>query len=148
MFASNEEHKEMLALLEGWTNDSQNMKDAFIKLKEKLLSKKNVSLSFNSRPGVSYSLRASAENSAETNRNLFALVDIVDDQTENRWLSVCFYSDLVSDPDDEGNFVPNGILGEDGYCFDLFEYDTALISYIEQRVDEAYDNVAGFERIS
>jgi hypothetical protein len=49
----------------------------------------------------------------------------------------------VSDPDDEGNLVPKGILGEDGYCFDLFEFDNALIPYIEQRVDEAYSNVKG-----
>jgi len=143
MFESNDDHEEMLYFLESWTDDPQNMKDAFIKLKEKLLSKKNVSLSFYSRPGVSYSMRASAGNSDGTNMSLFALVDVVDDQKESRWLSVCFYSYLVSDPDDEGNLVPKGILGEDGYCFDLFEYDTALISYIEQRVDEAFDNVAG-----
>jgi hypothetical protein len=147
MFESNDDHEEMLYFLERWTDDPQNMKDAFIKLKEKLFSKKNVSLSFYSRPGVSYSLRASAVNIDETNRRLFALVDIVDDQTESRWLSVCFYSDLVSDPDDEGNLVPKGILGEDGYCFDLFEYDIALISYIEQRVDEAFDNVAGKDQL-
>lgn len=141
MFASHEEHDEMMAFLEGWTDDPQDMKGAFFKLKEKLLGKKDVILSFNSRPGISYSLRASVGKSAGKNRNLFALVDIVDDQTENRWLSVCFYSDLVSDPDDEGNLVPKGILGEDGYCFDLFEFDNALIPYIEQRVDEAYDHV-------
>jgi hypothetical protein len=106
-----------------------------------------VSLSFYSRPGVSYSLRASAENSAQTDRKLFALVDIVEDQTDSRWLSVCFYSDLVSDPDDEGNLVPKGILGEDGYCFDLFENDTASISYIEQRVDEAFDNISAKDQL-
>ena len=142
MFAIHEEHDEMMAFLEGWADDPQNMKGAFLKLKKKLLGKKDVILSFKSRPGISYSLRASVGKSAGKNRNLFALVDIVDDQTENRWLSVCFYSDLVSDPDDEGNLVPKGILGEDGYCFDLFEFDNTLIPYIEQRVDEAYDNVA------
>jgi len=141
MFAIHEEYDEMMAFLEGWADDPQHMKDAFLELKEKLLGKEDVILSFNSRPGISYSLRASVGKSAGKNRNLFALVDIVDDQTENRWLSVCFYSDLVSDPDDEGNLVPKGILGEDGYCFDLFEFDNALIPYIEQRIDEAYDNV-------
>jgi hypothetical protein len=141
MFAIHEEYDEMMAFLEGWADDPQHMKDAFLELKEKLLGKEDVILSFNSRPGISYSLRASVGKSAGKNRNLFALVDIVDDQIEDRWLSVCFYSDLVSDPDDEGNLVPKGILGEDGYCFDLFEFDNALIPYIEQRVDEAYDNV-------
>ncbi len=145
MVEGNDAHDEIVALLEGWTDDPQNMKDAFIKLKDKLLSKKDVSVSFHSRPGVSYSLRASVRNSVVKDRNLFALVDIVDDQAESRWLSVCFYSDLVSDPDDEGNLVPQGILGEDGYCFDLFEYDKTLISYIEKRVDEAYDKALNFE---
>ena len=41
----------------------------------------------------------------------------------------------------EGNLVPEGILGEDGYCFDLFEYDRDLMTYIEQRIAEAYSNV-------
>ena len=141
MYAIHEEHDEMMAFLEGWADDPQNMKGVFLKLKEKLLGKKDVILSFNSRPGISYSLRASVGKSTGKDRTLFALVDIVDDQTENRWLSVCFYSDLVSDPDDEGNLVPKGILGEDGYCFDLFEVDNALIPYIKQRIDEAYDNV-------
>jgi len=140
MFSNDRELHEMMTLLEGWTDDSAHMKAAFLKLKEKLLNQKDVNLSFISRPGVSYSLRASADNSTRKNRNLYALIDIVDDQAEGRWLSVCFYSDLVSDPDNDGNLVPNGILGEDGYCFDLFEYDDKLISYIEQRLDEAYEN--------
>ena len=141
MFASREEQDEMRMFLEGWTDDPQNMKGIFLKLKERFLGKRDVILSFTSRPGISYSLRASVGESAGKDMNLFALIDIVDDQTESRWLSVCFYSDLVSDPDDEGNLVPKGILGEDGYCFDLFEFDNALIPYIEQRIDEAYDNV-------
>lgn len=141
MFACSQDQDEMQTFLEGWTDDPQNMKGVFVKLKETVLAKQGVSLSFIPRPGVSYSLRASVGNSAGKSRDLFALVDIVDDQTENRWLSVCFYSDLVSDPDDEGNLVPQGILGEDGYCFDLFEYDDALISYIEKRLDEAYANI-------
>ena len=68
--------------------------------------------------------------SCNEDRPLLSIVDIVEDQSESRWLSVCFYSDLVTDPDDEGNLVPQGILGEDGYCFGLFEYDEDLISYI------------------
>ena len=140
MFGRDEEKGQMIEFLEGWTDDPQNMKDAFVKLKERFLGNKDVTLSFNPRPGVSFSLRASVRNSAGKNRNLFALVDVVDDKAEGRWLSVCFYSDLVSDPDNEGNLVPKGILGEDGYCFDLFEYDKALIAYIEQRIDEAYEN--------
>jgi len=140
MFTDNEEKDAMQAFLEDWTDDPQNMKAAFVRLKEKLVENRGVVLSFNPRPGVSYSLRANVKSGSIKDRPLFALVDIVDDQAESRWLSVCFYSDLVSDPEDEGNLVPEGILGEDGYCFDLFEYDREFIDYVEQRIDEAYKN--------
>lgn len=138
IFENLKEYHEMMELLDGWADDSQNMKAVFIELKEKFYAKKDVMFSFASRPGVSYSLRVNVGNRIKKDRPLFALMDIVDDESAGRWLSVCFYSDLVTDPDDEGNLVPEGILGEDGYCFDLFEYDRDLITYIKQRVDEAY----------
>jgi hypothetical protein len=36
--------------------------------------------------------------------------------------------------------VPKGVLGVDGYCFDLFENSEDIISYLEKRIDEAYEN--------
>ena len=138
MFENPDEQQAMIELLEEWTDDPMNMKKAFVKLKAKFESREDVTYSFKSRPGVSYSLRVNARNNAQKGRPLFALMDIVDDESESRWLSVCFYSDLVTDPEGEGNLVPEGILGEDGYCFDIFEYDRDLINYIAQRVDEAY----------
>ncbi len=139
MFKIGDEQNDMKEMLDGWRDDPQNMKGAFIKLKDKFQSKKDVTFSFKARAGVSYSLRVNVGKSSKKGRDLFSLMDVVDDQTESRWLSVCFYSDLVTDPEDEGNLVPQGILGEDGYCFDLFEYDKDLISYIEQRIDEAFE---------
>ena len=68
------------------------------------------------------------------------MVDIVDDDPENRWLSVCFYGDTITDPSEAGDLVPGGLLGEDGYCFDLYEYDDAVISYLEDRIGEAQRN--------
>jgi len=140
MFENADEQNSLVKLLDGWIDDPQNMKTAFVELKAKFQSREDVIFSFKSRPGVSYSLRVNAQKNRQKDRPLFALMDIVDDQSESRWLSVCFYSDLVTDPEGEGNLVPEGILGEDGYCFDLFEYDRDLITYIEQRVDEAYAN--------
>jgi hypothetical protein len=139
MFATDDDFREMTEFVVGWTDDSRNIKDAFIRLKNKLIGKRYVVLSFNSRPGISHSLRASVNHSETEDKKLFALMDVVDDQSEGRWLSVCFYYDLITDPNQEGNMVPKGILGEDGYCFDLSEYEESLISYIEQRVDEAYE---------
>jgi len=140
MFSSEEENAEMVDLFERWIDDSENIKPAFVKLQEQLSAKENARLSFKSRPGVSYSLRANVGKAGDMEGRLFVMVDIVDDDPENRWLSVCFYGDMITDPNEEGDLVPEGLLGEDGYCFDLYEYDEAAISYLEQRVDEAYAN--------
>jgi hypothetical protein len=141
MFANEKEKDELLNMIEGWTTDPQNLKSAFLKFREQLAEKEGAILSFNSRPGVSYSLRASVDNRGEKKWPLFVMADIIDDDPENRWLSVCFYGDMITDPDEEGDLVPEGLLGEDGYCFDLIEYDESMISYIGQRIDEAHSFV-------
>ncbi|MBL7225060.1 MAG: hypothetical protein ISS59_02900 [Desulfobacteraceae bacterium] len=133
----------MADLFERWIDDPGNIKPAFVKLQERLSGKENATLSFKSRPGISRSLRANVGKTGDIEDRLFVMVDIVDDNPENRWLSVCFYGDMITDPNEEGNFVPEGLLGEDGYCFDLYEYDEAAISYLEQRIDEAYINSLG-----
>jgi hypothetical protein len=48
---------------------------------------------------------------------------------------------MISDPDDLGNLIPNGLLDEDGHCFDVFEEDKELMEYIESRIDEAFTKV-------
>lgn len=140
MFASKEEYAEMADFFERWTDDSGNIKSAFVRLQDRLYGKENATLSFKSRPGISYSFRANVGKTGDMEGRLFVMVDIVDDDPENRWLSVCFYGDMITDPNEEGDLVPEGLLGEDGYCFDLYEYDEAAISYLEQRIDEAYRN--------
>jgi len=140
-----EAYNEMSEFLEGWTNDPQDMKGAFIRLKERMSGKEHVSSTFISRPGVSYSLRAAMDNMGEKGRPLFVMIDIIDDDPENRWLSVCFYDDMVKDPNEKGDFVPGGLLGEDGLCFDLDEHDEDLISYVGQRIDEAHTNISALK---
>ncbi len=144
MFASEEENTEMADLFERWIDDSENIKPAFVKLQERLSGKENATFSFKSRSGISYSLRANVGKTGDMEGRLFVMVDIVDDDPENRWLSVCFYGDMITDPNEEGDLVPEGLLGEDGYCFDLYEYDEAAISYLELRIDEAYANSLSF----
>ena len=116
------------------------MKQAFLIIKTTLLNKEHTVLRFKSRPGVSHSLRAyfSGRGNRQKPPPLFALVDIIDDDPANRWLSICFYTQMITDPEEIGNLVPEGILGEDGYCFDLFEFDETLIAYVKQKLDEAY----------
>ena len=136
MLANEEEKRELSNLLESWTNDPQNNKGVFFKLRDNLIKKEGAIPSFKSRPGVSYSFRASLDKQGEN--RLFVMVDIIDDDPEGRWLSVCFYGEMITDPDEVGNLIPKGLLGEDGYCFDIYEYDESKVSYVEQRIDEAY----------
>ncbi len=145
MSMNKEVYNEMSEFLEGWTNDPQDMKGAFVRLKERVSGKEHATFTFISRPGVSYSLRAAMDNLGEKGRPLFVMIDVIDDDPENRWLSVCFYDDMVEDPDEKGDFVPGGLLGEDGLCFDLDEHDEALISYVGQRIDEAHANISALK---
>ena len=140
MFVQKEEHDAMTGLLESWREDPGDVKQAFLKLTAALSTKETVALYFKSRPGISYSFRANVLNPGEKDDRLFVMVDIVDDDPENRWLSICFYGDTITDPDEAGDLVPGGLLGEDGYCFDLYEYEDAAISYLKERIDEAHKN--------
>ena len=66
------------------------------------------------------------------------MIDVIDDDPKERWLSVCFYGDTIIDPDEEGDLIPEGLLGDDGYCFDLVDADKFLMTYVRQRIQEAY----------
>lgn len=128
------------AFIEGWNEtDSQN-RQAFIEIYEHLKTLDDITLEFNERPNVSYSLRP--KHTSQQKRSLFAMVDVIDDDPAERWLSVCFYGEMITDPDEAGDLIPEGLLGEDGYCFDLYEYDKDEIEYLKQRLSEAHNNAA------
>ena len=103
---------------------------------EWLDGKQGIKLDFNERPGVSYSLRAAHVKNSD--HPLFVMVDVIDDDPLNRWLSVCFFGDMITDPDELGDLIPGGLLGEDGYCFDVTSSDKNLAGYIQQRIEEAF----------
>lgn len=127
--------KEVDQFLASWQTDNLNLKPAFEEYRAFLSGFPGVELNFNSRPGISHSLRAS--HPAQKGRDLFVLVDVIDDDPANRWLSVCFYADMVDDPDEFGDFVPAGLKGEDALCFNLDEDDSALAGYILDRIKQA-----------
>ena len=52
-----------------------------------------------------------------------------------------FYGDTIADPDEEGDLIPEGLLGDDGYCFDLVEADETLTAYVRNRIQEAYTSM-------
>lgn len=128
-------------MLETWR--AGGMKEAFLELKAHLDRKENTVLSFKARPGVSYSLRGGLEAGQGFQRPLYVMIDVVDDDTENRWLSVCFYGDMISDHEEMGDLIPGGLLGEDGYCFDLMDDDGDTVAYLEDRVTEAHGKAMG-----
>ncbi|MCP4114177.1 MAG: hypothetical protein GY737_02025 [Desulfobacteraceae bacterium] len=128
--------KEIDAFLETWEETDTRTKQAFMELKEHIMAMEGVTVEFIARPGVSYSLRPKHAN--QTERTLFAMADVIDDDPSARWLSVCFYGDMVTDPDEEGDLIPEGLLGSDGYCFDLDEYEEQGVAYIKERLNDAY----------
>lgn len=134
----NESLSELHDFISGWSESSERNKEAFVRLKSHLEAQAGVVLEFVPRPGVTYSLRASHPN--QSRRSLFVMVDVIED--DPRWLSVCFYGEMITDPDEQGDFVPEGLLGEDAMCFDIDQYDDALLKYVEDRLDEALRNAS------
>ena len=116
-----------------WAESPERNRTVFIKLKEHLESMAGVSLSFYPRPGVTYSLRA--RHARQKDKPLFVMVDVI--EGDPRWLSVCFYSDMITDPEESGDYVPGGLLGEDGRCFDVEQYNEDRLHYLQARMDEA-----------
>jgi hypothetical protein len=107
---------------------------SFERLRAALETMEGVNCSFNARPGVSYSLRPQKDGQE---RPLFALVDVVDDPS-GRWLSVCFYAEYVTDPDELGDFVPEGLMGEDAICFDVDEDAPESADFVLGKLREAF----------
>lgn len=130
--------QEITNFLEKWEDTPEQNKKAFIHLLDNLRKKTGISLDFLARPGVTYSLRAMHKN--QKDKPLFVLVDVIEDQP--RWLSVCFYGDMISDPDEKGDYVPEGLLGEDATCFDLESYNEEDFRYVEKRIDEACESAS------
>lgn len=131
---------ELQAFLDGWSDTDNKPKQAFLELMEALRPSENLQFEFKARPGVSYSLRVRHRPSQS---KLLALMDIIDDDPEQRWLSVCFFADLIQDPEEKGDLIPGGLLGEDGYCFDLEVYDPHEVAYLQDRLQEASQALAG-----
>lgn len=124
--------------LDEWSEDSLGTKPIFQALFDDLLKKNDAGFEFHERPGVSYSLRGI--HRAQQDRPLFVMIDVIDDDPKQRWLSVCFYGDMIQDPDEIGDLIPEGLLGADGYCFDITEADRNLEKYVRNRIQEAYEN--------
>lgn len=118
--------------LDTWDDTPERNKQGFIRLMNLLLDAQGVALTYHPRPGLTYSLRASHP---QYNRPLFVMIDVIEDQP--RWLSICFFCDMIHDPEEKGAFVPGGLLGEDALCFDLETCSEEGLQYVEDRLKEA-----------
>ena len=103
--------------INGWVEDPFETKAIFNSLFQDLKQKEDVTIEFHERPGITYSLRGIHKN--QKDRPLFVMIDVIDDDPKQRWLSVCFYGDMIEDPDEQGDLIPEGLLGSDGYCLTL-----------------------------
>lgn len=124
--------REVDTFLEEWKKQGQVPALWFEKLYQLLAGDEEVTLSFHERPGISYSLRPQRK---AQNKPLFALIDVIDDDPADRWLSVCFYEEFITDTNQLGQIVPGGLLGEDGYCFDIMNDND--FDYVKDRIIEA-----------
>ncbi len=132
--------EEIEAFLENWLGEHVPMRDCFRLFYRELSTMAGVTLSFSARPGVSYSLRA--RHDKLVGREFFAVIDVIDDEPDNRWFSVCFYQDMITDPEERGECIPGGLAGGDGYCFDLHGEDYDLAGYLVARLREALATAA------
>lgn len=125
---------------EGWQVGDPSMKECFMALVKTVTGMEQTTLDFVARPGVSYSLRP--RHNAQTGRKLFAMIDVIDDDPADRWLSVCFYEDMINDPDERGEVIPGGLAGDDGYCFDVSEVDSETIAYLQARLQDGWKSAS------
>jgi hypothetical protein len=128
-----ERQRELNLFIEQWAETPEKNREIFSHFRKYLSEKEGVTLDFISRPGLTYSLRA--VHAHQKVRGLCVMVDVIEDVT--RWLSICFYSEMITDPEEKGDFVPGGLLGEDAICFDIEARNDSLIQYLECRMDEA-----------
>lgn len=123
---------ELEDFLDSWTDDPSGVKNAFLRLKSVLDNLNDATVSFVPRPPATYSLRAEPPRG----RPVITMVDVASLDGE-RFLSVCFYADTITDPEERGDLIPGGLLSKDGYCFDVDSDDDDAVDYVEARILEA-----------
>ncbi len=122
--------------IEEWQEEDDSIKNIFLQFKNQLETLDFTQLDFVVREGVTFSLRA--QHSQQRKRPLFTIIDVIEGRP--RWLSVCFYAETIEDPDELGELVPLGLLGEDAFCFDVITNDPKLVEYLTVRIRDAHTN--------
>ncbi|MDJ0621984.1 MAG: hypothetical protein QNJ17_03395 [Desulfocapsaceae bacterium] len=131
---------ELSEFVQRWQESDEGNKKGFMELMEILQAMDSVELDFVPREGITYSLRA--KHSSQKEKPLFVMIDVI--EGDFRWLSVCFYAEMITDPGEKGDFVPGGLLGEDACCFDMENYSDEIVGYLTARIEEACASAAGY----
>lgn len=132
--------EEIGAFVDGWQGANTWAKEGFLALYRHVSSMAGVEWHFVGRPGVSFSLRPRGVK--QDGGGFFAIIDVIDDDPAERWLSVCFYGDMITDPEGRGEVIPGGLAGADGYCFDVSFDEPGMIDYLKARCREAWTAVS------
>jgi len=125
---------ELEKFIQEWQENAESIKGIFVHFKNLLESLDNTEFEFVVREGLTFSLRV--KHPQQQKIPLFAMIDVI--EGEPRWLSICFYAEMITDPEELGDFVPGGLLGEDAFCFDVADNENNLIDYLTYRLQEAY----------
>ncbi|WP_449246044.1 hypothetical protein [Desulfarculus baarsii] len=130
--------KQLANLLADWPEFQDELREAFVSLKDYAAKLPGVVMEFIARPGVSNSLRLDLEpRPAGRQRPLLAMIDAVP-MEGMMMLSVCFFADEVDDPEERGDLIPGGLMGSDGYCFDHDGQEPDMTDYLKRRIKAAH----------
>lgn len=123
-----------------WPGSQPELKTAFLELVKEMEDGDGTELELISRPGITYSVRANVP-SPERDRPLYVMADVIVSDSEPWFLSVCFFADEITDPDELGDEVPGGLFDQDACCFDLDDgEDKEMADYLKERISEAHEN--------
>ena len=125
-------------VIDDWPASQDSLKHAYIELTFEVRSRSESVCEVVTRQGVTHSFRAGTSRDLKSARPVFVLIDTVVSDVDPWFLSVCFYEDEITDPEESGEAIPGGLLGETGYCFDLEEYDEDYVAYLKTRIAEAH----------
>ncbi len=127
--------EDLQKFLNEWTVDPNNVKPLLMSLLEHTERLPEIRVRYKNRPGISHSVRL--VNSSLPGGGFFALIDVVNDDPENRWLSVCFYADMVNDYAKKGDYIPGALGGADSICYSV-EDPAGFEDYLKEKINEAF----------
>lgn len=115
---------EIDAFLQNWGEDSQEVRELFHRLYSLLRDCPLLTLRWKAEPGVVYSLRgALKEARTDDLSGDIVRIDVVDDDPEERWLSIRLTAALGDAPGETWETLPGALSGRAAFCLDVDECD-------------------------